>query len=71
MCKLAKQILLFSVGGYFFLKIIRQIFAGKRKMSTFALAKQNGALDEWLSLRSAKPSTAVRIRQAPQVVERA
>ena len=24
-----------------------------------------GALDEWLSLRSAKPSTAVRIRQAP------
>lgn len=71
MCKLAKQILHFSDGGYFFLKIIRQIFAGKRKMSTFALAKQNGALDEWLSLRSAKPSTAVRIRQAPQVVERA
>ncbi len=27
---------------------------------------RNGALDEWLSLRSAKPSTAVRIRQAPQ-----
>ena len=26
---------------------------------------QNGALDEWLSQRSAKPSTAVRIRQAP------
>ena len=25
----------------------------------------NGALDEWLSHRSAKPSTAVRIRQAP------
>ena len=25
-----------------------------------------GALDEWLSQRSAKPSTAVRIRQAPQ-----
>ena len=25
----------------------------------------NGALDEWLSQRSAKPSTAVRIRQAP------
>ena len=24
-----------------------------------------GALDEWLSQRSAKPSTAVRIRQAP------
>ena len=27
---------------------------------------RNGALDEWLSQRSAKPSTAVRIRQAPQ-----
>ena len=26
---------------------------------------QLGALDEWLSQRSAKPSTAVRIRQAP------
>ncbi len=26
----------------------------------------NGALDEWLSQRSAKPSTAVRIRHAPQ-----
>ena len=71
MCKTTKQILLFSISGYFFLKNLRQIFAGKRKMSTFALAKQNGALDEWLSLRSAKPSTAVRIRQAPQFVERA
>ena len=28
-------------------------------------ARLLGALDEWLSLRSAKPSTAVRIRQAP------
>ena len=27
--------------------------------------RRNGALDEWLSQRSAKPSTAVRIRQAP------
>ena len=27
---------------------------------------EKGALDEWLSQRSAKPSTAVRIRQAPQ-----
>ena len=34
-------------------------------MTTFAPAFKNGALDEWLSLRSAKPSTAVRIRQAP------
>ena len=29
----------------------------------------NGALDEWLSQRSAKPSTAVRIRQAPHKKE--
>ena len=39
-------------------------------MTTFAPAFRNGvligALDEWLSQRSAKPSTAVRIRQAPQ-----
>ena len=35
-------------------------------MTTFAPAFKNGALDEWLSQRSAKPSTAVRIRQAPQ-----
>ena len=47
------------------------IFASKclvipHKSRTFALAnKEQGALDEWLSLRSAKPSTAVRIRQAP------
>ena len=26
-------------------------------------------MDEWLSLRSAKPSTAVRIRQAPPKIE--
>ena len=37
-----------------------------KKSSTFASAYKNGALDEWLSQRSAKPSTAVRIRQAPQ-----
>ena len=28
-----------------------------------------GALDEWLSQRSAKPSTAVRIRHAPPFFE--
>ena len=27
---------------------------------------ENGSLDEWLSQRSAKPCTAVRIRQEPQ-----
>ena len=38
-----------------------------KKMTTFATAnKKNGSLDEWLSQRSAKPCTAVRIRQEPQ-----
>ena len=41
-----------------------------QKCHTFALAnREQGALDEWLSLRSAKPSTAVRIRQAPPKIE--
>ena len=30
------------------------------------LGKHNGPMDEWLSHRSAKPSTAVRIRFGPQ-----
>ena len=35
--------------------------------TTFATANEKqGSLDEWLSQRSAKPSTAVRIRQEPQ-----
>ena len=40
-----------------------------KKGCNFAAQKQNGALDEWLSQRSAKPSTAVRIRQAPPTKE--
>gem|GEM_PF-4603268 len=40
-----------------------QIF--KINVVTLQRKTQNGALDEWLSHRSAKPSTAVRIRQAP------
>ena len=44
-------------------------------MITFASAFENarliGALDEWLSLRSAKPSTAVRIRHAPHSKKKA
>ena len=28
--------------------------------------RKNGSLDEWFSQRSAKPSTAVRVRQGPQ-----
>ena len=30
------------------------------------VAKEKGSLDEWLSQRSAKPCTAVRIRQEPR-----
>ena len=33
---------------------------------TRTVAKASGTLDEWLSQRSAKPCTAVRIRQVPQ-----
>ncbi len=44
------------------------MFGGIKKISYLCNRKQgNGALDEWLSLRSAKPSTAVRIRQAPHL----
>ena len=31
----------------------------------------SGSLDEWLSQRSAKPCTAVRIRQEPQATDNA
>ena len=44
----------------------RSLFAVHKKCLTFVIANANGALDEWLSQRSAKPCTAVRIRQAPQ-----
>ena len=41
-----------------------------KKCITFATAirkiRDFGTLDEWLSQRSAKPRTAVRIRQVPQ-----
>ena len=37
----------------------------QKKVVPLQRKKQNGALDEWLSLWSAKPATAVRIRQAP------
>ena len=47
---------------FFLLKSLQN----SKKGCNFAAQKQNGALDEWLSQRSAKPSTAVRIRQAPQ-----
>ena len=43
--------------------MLYQTLSSTRLLKTCLL--KNGALDEWLSLRSAKPSTAVRIRQAP------
>ena len=49
-----------------------KIVAGSKKSRTFATAiekqrlqRKKGSLDEWLSQRSAKPCTAVRIRQEP------
>ena len=50
---------------FFLLKSLQN----SKKGCNFAAQKQNGALDEWLSQRSAKPSTAVRIRQAPPTKE--
>ena len=50
---------------FFLLKSLQD----SKKGCNFAAQKQNGALDEWLSQRSAKPSTAVRIRQAPPTKE--
>ena len=43
----------------------RNTFRSKELMQASLFTRLNGALDEWLSQRSAKPSTAVRIRQAP------
>ena len=42
------------------------MFAVHKKCLTFAIANATGTLDEWLSQWSAKPCTAVRIRQVPQ-----
>ena len=42
------------------------LFVLHKKCLTFVIAKATGTLDEWLSQRSAKPCTAVRIRQVPQ-----
>ncbi len=59
---------------YIFTFFYSEKFAGLQKSSIFAsqfsktlvATLNNGALDEWLSLWSAKPATAVRIRQAPR-----
>ena len=51
-------------------KLLR-IVGDFKKCTTFATAnRKNGSLDEWLSQRSAKPCTAVRIRQEPHKNER-
>ena len=42
------------------------LFVLHKKCLTFVIANATGTLDEWLSQRSAKPCTAVRIRQVPQ-----
>ena len=40
---------------------------GEFKYNTYLCTRnQNGSMDEWLSQRSAKPCTAVRIRLGPQ-----
>ena len=44
----------------------RSLFVVPKKCLTFVIANATGTLDEWLSQRSAKPCTAVRIRQVPQ-----
>ena len=44
-----------------------RIVGSSKKCTTFASANEKDwFLDEWLSQRSAKPCTAVRIRQEPQ-----
>ena len=40
-------------------------FESARNLQLTDKSKQSGSLDEWLSQRSAKPCTAVRIRQEP------
>ena len=58
---------------------LKMAYDGKKWLSLFVLHKKcltfviangyavaNGTLDEWLSQWSAKPCTAVRIRQVPQ-----
>ena len=46
----------------------RNTSRSKELMSASLFTHLLGALDEWLSQRSAKPSTAVRIRQAPRKI---
>lgn len=43
----------------------------KKALPLHSQNKGNGSLDEWLSQRSAKPCTAVRIRQEPPSIAKA
>lgn len=44
---------------------LRKHLQNRRFVLPLQSQKGNGSLDEWLSQRSAKPCTAVRIRQEP------
>ena len=46
-------------------RIKKRLYLCNRNRET-TIASDLGSLDEWLSQRSAKPCTAVRIRQEPQ-----
>ena len=46
-------------------RIKKRLYLCNRNRET-TIASDLGSLDEWLSQRSAKPGTAVRIRQEPQ-----
>ena len=64
--------LLFGLFIIFILNIMTHIFLSMfLQFELFVLPllpqlKRHGSLDEWFSQRSAKPSTAVRVRQEPQ-----
>ncbi len=46
-------------------RVVYGIFLFFRRTRLQPQTRNNGSLDEWLSQRSAKPCTAVRIRQEP------
>ena len=45
-------------------------FAPAMRQQHYCCSSDSGTLDEWLSQRSAKPRTAVRIRQVPQSLQK-
>ena len=46
--------------------MLRIVGSSKNVLPLHPQTRKTGSLDEWLSQRSAKPCTAVRIRQEPQ-----